>query len=72
MSAAKVRVLVAKPGLDGHDRGAKVVAVDPVRTRTAEAVDWHLQLRPASDAALGSAYQNTLCGAPITVSVTVY
>ncbi|WP_297963240.1 cobalamin B12-binding domain-containing protein [uncultured Anaerovibrio sp.] len=23
---AKVRVLVAKPGLDGHDRGAKVVA----------------------------------------------
>ncbi len=26
MSDAKVRVLVAKPGLDGHDRGAKVVA----------------------------------------------
>lgn len=26
MSEAKVRVLVAKPGLDGHDRGAKVVA----------------------------------------------
>ena len=25
-SAAKVRILVAKPGLDGHDRGAKVVA----------------------------------------------
>jgi len=23
---AKIRVLVAKPGLDGHDRGAKVVA----------------------------------------------
>ena len=23
---AKVRVLVAKPGLDGHDRGAKVIA----------------------------------------------
>ena len=23
----KIRVLVAKPGLDGHDRGAKVVAV---------------------------------------------
>jgi methylmalonyl-CoA mutase cobalamin-binding domain/chain len=22
----KVRVLVAKPGLDGHDRGAKVIA----------------------------------------------
>jgi methylmalonyl-CoA mutase C-terminal domain/subunit len=24
--AARVRVVVAKPGLDGHDRGAKVVA----------------------------------------------
>ena len=26
MSKRKIRVLVAKPGLDGHDRGAKVVA----------------------------------------------
>jgi methylmalonyl-CoA mutase C-terminal domain/subunit len=26
MSTSRVRVLVAKPGLDGHDRGAKVVA----------------------------------------------
>jgi len=26
MSDRKVRILVAKPGLDGHDRGAKVVA----------------------------------------------
>ncbi len=26
MSAARIKVLVAKPGLDGHDRGAKVVA----------------------------------------------
>ena len=25
-SDAKIRVLVAKPGLDGHDRGARVVA----------------------------------------------
>jgi methylmalonyl-CoA mutase C-terminal domain/subunit len=24
--SAKVRVLIAKPGLDGHDRGAKVIA----------------------------------------------
>ena len=23
----KIKVLVAKPGLDGHDRGAKVVAM---------------------------------------------
>jgi methylmalonyl-CoA mutase C-terminal domain/subunit len=26
MSQEKIRVIVAKPGLDGHDRGAKVVA----------------------------------------------
>jgi methylmalonyl-CoA mutase C-terminal domain/subunit len=26
MSERKIRVLVAKPGLDGHDRGAKVIA----------------------------------------------
>ncbi len=26
MEKQKIRVLVAKPGLDGHDRGAKVVA----------------------------------------------
>lgn len=26
MDTRKIRVLVAKPGLDGHDRGAKVIA----------------------------------------------
>jgi methylmalonyl-CoA mutase C-terminal domain/subunit len=26
MSERKIRVLIAKPGLDGHDRGARVVA----------------------------------------------
>ena len=26
MAEQKIRVLVAKPGLDGHDRGAKVIA----------------------------------------------
>jgi methylmalonyl-CoA mutase C-terminal domain/subunit len=26
MTRKKIRVLIAKPGLDGHDRGAKVVA----------------------------------------------
>jgi methylmalonyl-CoA mutase C-terminal domain/subunit len=26
MAERKIRILVAKPGLDGHDRGAKVVA----------------------------------------------
>ena len=26
MSDKKIRVLIAKPGLDGHDRGAKIIA----------------------------------------------
>lgn len=26
MSDVPIRVLIAKPGLDGHDRGAKVIA----------------------------------------------
>jgi methylmalonyl-CoA mutase, C-terminal domain len=26
MAAPKIRVVIAKPGLDGHDRGAKVIA----------------------------------------------
>src|SRR5690242_8598895 len=26
VEARKIRVLIAKPGLDGHDRGAKVIA----------------------------------------------
>ena len=27
MADRKIRVLLAKPGLDGHDRGAKVIAL---------------------------------------------
>jgi anaerobic selenocysteine-containing dehydrogenase len=37
---------------EAQRRGATIVAVDPIRTRTAEAADWHLQIKPASDAAL--------------------
>jgi anaerobic selenocysteine-containing dehydrogenase len=32
--------------------GATVVVIDPVRTRTAAAADWHIQPRPGTDAAL--------------------
>lgn len=37
---------------EARSRGAKLVVVDPIRTRTAEQADWHLAPRPASDAAL--------------------
>ena len=37
---------------EAQQKGARVVVVDPVRTRTAEAADWHIAPRPGSDAAL--------------------
>ena len=27
MTAKKIKILIGKPGLDGHDRGAKVIAL---------------------------------------------
>ena len=38
--------------LDARKRGATIVCVDPIRTKTARAADVHLALRPGSDAAL--------------------
>jgi anaerobic selenocysteine-containing dehydrogenase len=45
---------------EAQRRGAKVVVVDPVRTRTAEAADWHLAIKPASDAALAMAMMHVM------------
>jgi len=45
---------------EAQSRGAKVVVVDPIRTRTAEAADWHLQIKPASDAALALAMMHVM------------
>lgn len=35
-----------------QEQGAKIVVIDPVRTRTAERADWHVQIKPGTDAAL--------------------
>jgi len=45
---------------EAQSRGAKIVAVDPVRTRTADAADWHLPIKPASDAALALAMMHVI------------
>src|SRR4029453_2171005 len=37
---------------EARRRGARLIVVDPIRTRTAEQADWHLPLRPGTDAAL--------------------
>jgi anaerobic selenocysteine-containing dehydrogenase len=38
--------------LEAKRNGATIVAIDPIRTRTAAAADWHLAPLPGSDAAL--------------------
>ncbi len=38
--------------LEAKEKGAKVVVIDPVRTRTAKAADWHIPIRPGTDGAL--------------------
>jgi methylmalonyl-CoA mutase C-terminal domain/subunit len=47
MTSQKIRVLVAKPGLDGHDRGAKTVA-SVLRDRGMEVVYTGLHQTPES------------------------
>jgi anaerobic selenocysteine-containing dehydrogenase len=37
---------------EAQRRGAKVVVIDPVRSRTAQKADWHIAIRPGTDAAL--------------------
>ena len=45
---------------EAQRRGAKIVAVDPIRTRTAESVDWHIQIKPSSDASLALAMMHVI------------
>jgi anaerobic selenocysteine-containing dehydrogenase len=37
---------------EARKQGAKLVVIDPVHTRTARQADWHLAIRPGTDAAL--------------------
>ena len=39
--------------LEARKNGAKIVVIDPVRTRTAKQADWHIPLKPGTDGALG-------------------
>jgi len=46
--------------LEARSRGAKIVVVDPIKTRTAEQADWHIQPRPGSDATLAMAMMHVI------------
>lgn len=41
-----------RPILEARKNGASIVSIDPIRTRTAAASDWHLAPIPGTDAAL--------------------
>lgn len=45
---------------EARKRGATVVVVDPVRTRTANAADWHIAIRPGTDGALALAMMHVI------------
>ena len=45
---------------EAQKRGAKVVCIDPVRHRTAEKADWHIPIRPGTDAALALAMMHVI------------
>jgi anaerobic selenocysteine-containing dehydrogenase len=46
--------------LEAQKKGAKVVVIDPLRTRTAKAADWHIAIRPGTDAALALGMMNVI------------
>ena len=45
---------------EAQAQGAKVVVIDPVKTRTAKKADWHVPIRPGTDAALALGMINVI------------
>jgi anaerobic selenocysteine-containing dehydrogenase len=48
---------------EARAQGAPVVVIDPLRTPTAEKADWHLRIRPGSDAAFALAVAHEIFAA---------
>ena len=46
--------------LKAKQNGAKIVVIDPVRTRTAKQADWHIPIKPGTDAALALGMMNVI------------
>ncbi|SHF72335.1 Anaerobic selenocysteine-containing dehydrogenase [Kaistia soli DSM 19436] len=45
---------------EARQNGAKIVAIDPLRSRTAAQADWHIPIRPGTDAALALGMMNVI------------
>jgi len=45
---------------EAQENGAKVVVIDPVASRTAKKADWHIAIRPGTDAALALGMMNVI------------
>ncbi len=51
---------------EAKKRGAKVVVIDPVKTRTAKAASWYIPIRPGTDGALALAMMNVIIAEGLT------
>ena len=47
---------------EARRKGAKLVVIDPYRTRTAACADWHLPINPGTDGALALAMMHVIIG----------
>ncbi|MHB1794434.1 MAG: molybdopterin-containing oxidoreductase family protein [Acidobacteriaceae bacterium] len=45
---------------EARQKGARLIVIDPYKTRTAQAADWHLQIRPGTDSALALGMMHVL------------
>src|SRR5437762_13331348 len=48
--------------MEARRKGAKLVVIDPYRTRTAECADWYLPINPGTDAALALGMMHVIIG----------
>ncbi len=48
--------------VEARRNGAKLVVIDPYRTRTAECADWYLPINPGTDAALALGMMHVIIG----------
>jgi anaerobic selenocysteine-containing dehydrogenase len=46
--------------LEAKRKGAKIVVIDPFRSRTAKQADWHIAIKPGTDAALALGMMNVI------------